>query len=319
MTINEIREKIENIVDPSRGKSLKDLKAIKHIGINDEKNTVVLIVEIGKLRSEAETKVKRELAKIIKLDLGFTGIKVQFEENKSISNISNKDTRFIIVSSGKGGTGKSSVCINLAYALQRSGKKVAIIDADVHCASVAKMLFLNSTSVQVDANNKILPYVKDGIEIISTDFFSEEETPLMWRGTMLSSMISNFLYQVAWSKDLNYVLIDAPSGTGDILLDLGKCLPEAEVLLVSDEDIISAHQVLKAGKTHQILKQNILGVIINKYTGNEFADLFLSHKLNTETLSKIPLVSFFDNQYLFKEGTEAYACFEDLAIILNSQ
>ena len=67
MTINEIREKIENIVDPSRGKSLKDLKAIKHIGINDEKNTVVLIVEIGKLRSEAETKVKRELAKIIRI------------------------------------------------------------------------------------------------------------------------------------------------------------------------------------------------------------------------------------------------------------
>ncbi len=319
MTIEDIRAKIENIVDPSRSKTLKELNAIKHIGINTEKDSVVLIVEIGKLRSQAEDTVKRELAKIIKLDLGFTGIKIQFEEKKAISNIANDQTNFILISSAKGGVGKTSACINLAYALTRLGKKVGIIDADIYCASVNRMLYIDDSTVVVNGENKIIPALKDNIEIISTDFFSEKESPLVWRGSMLASMINNFLYQVAWSKDLNYILIDCPSGTGDIILDLGKFLPDAKVLLVSEEDIASAYQVLKAGKTHQLLKQDILGVIINKYTGNEFADIFLTNKLETEVLAKVPYVAHFDNQYIFKEGTEAYEAYNDLAILLNAQ
>lgn len=319
MTIEEIKQHIENVIDTSRGKTLKELNAIKHVGINTEKDSVVLIIEVGKLKSQAEDQLKRELAKIIKLDLGFSGIKIQFEENKAIANISNKETNFILISSGKGGVGKSSVTINLAYALTRLGKKVGIIDADIYCASIARMLYVEDQTVVVDSTNKIVPAVKDNIEFISTDFFSEKEAPLTWRGAMLASMINNFLYQVAWSKDLNYILIDCPNGTGDIMLDLGNFLPNAKVLLVSEEDIASAYQVIKMGKAHRLMKQDILGVVINKYTGNEFADIFLSNKLETEVLAKIPYIPHYDNQYVFKESTEAYECYNDLAILLNAQ
>ena len=275
MTTNEIKEKIEHVIDPSRGMTLKELKAIKHIGINTEKDSVVLIIELGKIRSQAEDTVKRELAKIIKLDLGFTGIKIQFEENKATSSISNKDTKFILISSAKGGTGKSTICINLAYALKNTGKNVGIIDADIYSASIRNMLFMPKAEINVNSMNKILPFNKDGIEVISTDFFSEEESPLLWRGSMLASMLNNFLYQVAWNKKLDYILIDCPNGTGDIILELGSFLPNAQVILVSEEDLISGINVLKAAKTHQILHQDILGLVINKYTGNDYAEIVL--------------------------------------------
>lgn len=316
MTIKEIREKIEKVIDPSRGKSLKELKAIKHIGINEEKNSVVLIVELGKLKGPHEEQVKRELAKIIKIDLEFNGIKIQFEENKTISSISNKNTEIILISSAKGGTGKSSVCLNLAYALTRQNKKVAIIDNDIYCASISKMMGIKNTTVNVDAMNKILPYTKDGIEIISTDFFSDEENPLMWRGSMLASMTNNFLFQVSWSKDLDYILIDCPNGTGDILLDLGQFLPTASVLLVSEDDMLSAANVLKAARAHELMKQVLIGIVINKYKGNTYAENYLSDKLAIETLAKIPYTELKANNYLFEEDTKAYEEFNDLATLI---
>lgn len=316
MTINEIRQKIENVIDPSRGKSLKELKAIKHIGINEEKNSVVLIIELGKIKGTQEEQVKRELAKIIKIDLEFNGIKIQFEENKTLSSISNKNTQIILISSAKGGTGKSSVCLNLAYELTRQNKKVAIIDNDIYCASIAKMMGIKDATVNVDGMNKILPYKKDGIEIISTDFFSDEENPLMWRGTMLASMTNNFLFQVSWDKELDYILIDCPNGTGDILLDLGQFLPNAYVLLVSEEDRLSAANVLKAAKAHEIMKQALIGIVINKYTGNKYAEDFLTDKLAIEILAKIPYTKRKENEYLFEKNSEAYEAISDLATLI---
>lgn len=313
MTTKEIRLKIENVIDPSRGKTLKELKAIKHIGINDEKDIVILLIEVGK-RGEAETYLKRELATIIKLDLGFSGIKIQFEENKQVSNIAGSKTEFIMISSAKGGVGKSTVTINLAYALKKLGKKVGIIDADIYCASIAKMLVMEEASPAVDTMNKIIPYKKDDIEVISTDFFSESESPLLWRGSMLTSMINNFLYQVSWSKDLDYLLIDCPSGTGDAIMDLGNYLPDAKVLLVTEGDMISALNTLKTAKAHEQMKQEIIGIVINKYTDNDYAELYLTNKLNKEILAKIPYQKN-NNDYLFKD--KAKSVLDDLATMIS--
>ena len=88
-TTQEIREKIENIIDPSSGRSLKDQNSIKHLGVDPDKDLVILIIVLMKTGGKEEEKVKRELAKIIKLDLGFTGIKIQFEEKRIIESIDN--------------------------------------------------------------------------------------------------------------------------------------------------------------------------------------------------------------------------------------
>jgi len=320
MTIKEIRSHIENIIDPARGKTLKELNAIKHIGINDEKDIVILLVEVVKKGTEASDILKRELAKAIKIDLGFSGIKIEFEESKEASLIAGKDTKFILICGSKGGVGKSTVTINLAYALKNIGKKVGIIDADVYGASIAKMLFMEDKSPAVDTINKIIPYDKDGIQVISTDFFSQKESPLLWRGNMLSTMVNNFLYQVSWAKDLDVILIDCPSGTGDVMMDLGTLLPSAIALVVTEEDMISSLNTLKTIKGLYELKQKVMGIVINKYTGNDYASMYLGSKASElEVLATIPYYNNKDNIYLVSKDSKAYGSYEDLANLVSIQ
>ncbi len=315
MTIKEIREAIENITDLSRGKTLKELKAIKHIGINEEKDLVILLIEVGRKGTEAESILKRELAKVIKLDLGFSGVKFDIEECKEASLIAGKNTKFILISGLKGGVGKSTVAINLAYALNRLGKHVGIMDADIYGATIPEMLFMDDASPSVDTINKIIPFNKDGIQIISTYFFSQKESPMLWKGNMLTSMINNFLFQVSWRKDLDYLIIDMPSGTGDVTMDIATLLPDAKAIVVSEEDMISSVNALKTIKAHEEQKQKVLGYIINKYTGNEYASMFLKNKTEYDELAKLDYNKE-DNTYIFKEDSKNAKALDDLAALL---
>lgn len=217
MTTKEVRERIEHLVDESTNKTLKESNAIRHLGIDDEKNQVVLIIAMGKTGGEEENKLRREIARIIKLDLGFRGLKIQFEETRKLEGIGNRNVKFIIVASGKGGVGKSTVACNLAYALVRKGKKVGIIDADIYGSSVPQILEMQHEYPKADQNEKIIPFHAFGIELMSTSFFTDEGRPVIWRGAMLNSMMQNFFYQVKWSRDLEYMIIDSPPGTGQYI------------------------------------------------------------------------------------------------------
>ena len=189
--IDEIRERLEAIYDDYRNGTLKELDAIKHIGINDEKDSVVLIVETSQKESKAEDELKRKIAKVIKLDLGYSGVKIQFEEAKTIANIAFSSTKVIFIAGLGGGCGKSVLALNLAYALKSASKKVAIIDADIYGASIVKMLKASDSGLNVNSVNKIVPPRHDGIELMSIDFFSSDDNDaLLWRAEMLSSMIN---------------------------------------------------------------------------------------------------------------------------------
>ena len=314
--IEEIREKLEAIYDDYRNGTLKELDAIKHIGINDEKDSVILIVETSQKESKAEDELKRKIAKVIKLDLGYSGVKIQFEEAKTIANIASSSTKIIFVAGLKGGCGKSVLALNLAYALKKASKKVAIIDADIYGASIIKMLKASDSGLNVNSVNKIVPPRHDGIELMSIDFFSSDDNDaLLWRAEMLSSMINNYIFQVAWAKDTDYILVDLPATTGDTLLDIASYVPNASVIVVSDEDRIGAIQAYKTYKAIKELNLDLIGLVVNKYKGNDYAYDYLTKQCtDSEVLTKIPYAELDDN-YKFVDAS-VNQIFDDLDSIV---
>jgi ATP-binding protein involved in chromosome partitioning len=325
MNTKFIREKIENLVDASRNQTLKELKAIKHIGVDNEREIVILIITIGEAGGPNETRLRHELAKIIKLDLGFKGIKIQFEEEKKIIN---QKTKFIIIESGKGGVGKSVITANLAYALTRQNKKVGIIDADIYGSSIPDILEMDIQTPEIDENERIIPFKKFGIDVVSTEFFAEKDKPILWRGSQLKSLLSNFFFKVAWDKEIEFILIDAPSGTGDVMLDLKLIVPSSEVILVTTPHTVDSHITTKTGFGALELNHKIIGVIENmayyvnpstnqkEFLFNEGGAEEVAKKLNTEVLATIPICPPKKHISLYESDELIGQIFDDLATLL---
>ena len=145
-------------------------------------------------------------------------------------------TKVIMVASGKGGVGKSSIATNLAAALADAGYAVGVMDADIWGFSVPRMLGIDGELVAREG--KITPLIRQigegRLEIVSMGFLvDQEDSALMWRGLMLDRAVRHFCEDVAWSEDLDYLLIDMPPGTGDVQMGLAKLLPRAEMLIVT--------------------------------------------------------------------------------------
>mgnify|MGYP000912381963 CR=1 FL=1 len=325
MTTNEIREKIGDLIDESKGKTLKELNAIKHIGIDPETEIVILIIKIGRLGDEAEKKLRRQLAKIIKIDFGFNGLKIQFEEDKKpIGN----NAKYIIIASGKGGVGKSFATANIAYALSRRGKKVAIIDTDIYGASIPQILDMKITDPLVNDLGKIKPLRAYGMDIISTDFFAEHEQPVMWRGAMLKSMINSFFNQVSWDPFTDYVIIDTPAGTGDVMMDLKNIIPTAEVIIVTTPHEAASHVATKAAHGFIELHHDIIGIIENmSYLRNPESNTLeyplgqgggeeIARKINSEVIANIPIGLPTHHFGLYELDEEAGRAYDDIATLL---
>lgn len=330
MTINEIRTRIEALVDEGSGKTLKDAKSIKHIGIDPDKNMVIMIIAIAKTGGDEEKNLLRQIAKIVKVEMGFKGLKVQFEETKKLEGIgSNQKVKFIIVASGKGGVGKSTVACNLAYALARQNKKVGLIDADIYGSSVPRILEMEHEHPRANQEQKIIPFHAFGIELISTEFFAGEGKPVIWRGAMLNSMMNHFFFDVKWSKDLEYMIIDSPPGTGDIMLDLRNLAPTAEVLIVTTPHPSASDVATKAGLAYQQLKHNVVGVIENmsyylnpannnqEFIFGKGGGQLVAEKLGVELLTQIPINQPKHHLSLFEGDEETGKIYDELATIFT--
>ena len=262
-TKNEVKDYILELMDPSCEKTFRETGGLKHLDVDDDKSVVTVIIGLESITDDYKKYVTRALAKLIKLDLGFTGIKSEFELLKKSTSILGREVKYIGIASGKGGVGKSTVTANLAYALTTIGKKVGIIDADIYGSSIPTILDMPINLPKGTDDEKILPFTKDGIELISTEFFLTPDKPLMWRGPMLGKMLNHFFYDVVWSKDIEYILVDLPPGTGDVAIDIQTLIPECKMIIVTTPHPSASHVAVKAGFAAEQLKHELLGVVEN--------------------------------------------------------
>ncbi len=169
-------------------------------------------------------------------------------------------TRVYAVASGKGGVGKSSVTVNLAVSLARSGLRVGVVDADVYGFSVPRMLGVERRPTQVD--DMILPPLSYDVKVISIGMFVPGNQPVVWRGPMLHRALQQFLGDVFWG-DLDVLLLDLPPGTGDIAISVAQLIPTAEILVVTTPQKAAAEVAERAGSIALQTHQRIVGVIEN--------------------------------------------------------
>ena len=184
--------------------------------------------------------------------------KVQ-EELKPLSSISN----IIAVGSGKGGVGKSTTAVNLAIALQREGARVGLLDADIYGPSIPAMLGVKGQP-STDGE-KIIPKEAHGLKVMSIGFLVEEDTPMIWRGPMVTSALQQLLNDTLWGP-LDYLIIDLPPGTGDIQLTLAQRIPTAGAVIVTTPQDIALLDARKALHMFRKVDVQVLGVVENMST-----------------------------------------------------
>ena len=328
-TTDQVIEALRPVEDPELHRSIVDLGMVRDVEIKGGvvSLTVVLTIAGCPLRNEIQNRVgtalraldgvqdvalnfgvmtDEERAKVREMlhgNPGATAGSQPAQGHASGREISfakpGSKTRPILVSSGKGGVGKSSVTTNLAVALAAQGYKVGIVDADIYGYSIPRMLGTDREPVVID--NMLLPPEMWGVRCISIGYFVPEGQAVVWRGPMLHKALEQFLTDVYWDEP-DFLLVDMPPGTGDIALSLSQYLPRAEVLVVTTPQE-AAQKVAKLSAA-MATKVNlpVRGIIENMswFTGDDGIryELFgsgggqaLADELNVPLLAQIPLMT----------------------------
>ena len=199
------------------------------------------------------------------MDKKTVGLSDAFKGNtapKSFAKNPIKGTKFTIaISSAKGGVGKSTFAMNFALALKSTGSKVGILDADIYGPSLPKMMSIKNKPESKDGKN-LVPIEQFGIQCMSIGFLVDEETPMIWRGPMVTSAIKTFTEKVLWNN-LDFIIVDMPPGTGDTQLTFAQQIKVDGVVIVSTPQEIALLDVKRGIKMFDKLKVPILGLVDN--------------------------------------------------------
>ncbi len=177
---------------------------------------------------------------------------------KPLSGVKN----IVAVASGKGGVGKSTVAVNLALALRAEGMRVGILDADIYGPSQPMMLGVGAETRPLVQDNKMVPIQKHGLQTMSIGYLVDEETPMVWRGPMVSMALQQMLNDTLW-EDLDCLIVDLPPGTGDIQLTLAQKVPLTGAVIVTTPQDIALLDARRAIEMFNKVRVPVLGVVEN--------------------------------------------------------
>jgi ATP-binding protein involved in chromosome partitioning len=262
-----VRDLVAAIEDPHAGRGLVSLGWLRGIGIDG--NRVSVDLRAGYPIDGIRDAFARQIADTLETDEAIEKAVVNLDwkvvphvvqgELKPLEQVRN----IIAVASGKGGVGKSATAVNLALALRANGARVGVLDADIYGPSMPRMLGISGPP-DTDGN-RILPMRAHGLQVMSIGFMVEEDTPMIWRGPMVTSALQQLLTETNW-EGLDYLIVDLPPGTGDIQLTLAQQVPVAGCLVVTTPQDIALLDARKAVQMFRKVNMTVLGIVENMST-----------------------------------------------------
>jgi ATP-binding protein involved in chromosome partitioning len=267
ITENEINSALSKVMYPGFTKDIITFGFVKNIDISSD--NVSILIEI----SSSAPEVAQQLIEDIKNELAVVGVKnpnltikqpsapKEQSNSKSGKNIAPNIKNFIMVSSGKGGVGKSTTTVNLAVGLAMQGKKVGVLDADIYGPNIPRMLGITKVEPEI-VNNKVIPIKAYGLEVMSMGLLMDEGQSLIWRGSMIMKAIEQFLRDITWG-DLDVLVIDMPPGTGDAQLTLAQSVPVTAGINVTTPQHVALDDSRRSLDMFKKLHIPIAGVIEN--------------------------------------------------------
>ena len=316
VTSDDVYAALRGVIDPELGSDVVDLGMVTHVDITDGVVEVGIALTIAEcpMRGQIDAETRRKvgaLAGVVDVDVITTAMtKRQRSELMETARLRAREkaqptkvptsTRVLAIASGKGGVGKSTTTVNLAAGIADLGFRVGVLDADIWGFSIPRMLG-TTDRIEADDDKLMVPVEAQGLQVVSTGLITDDEgTALMWRGLMLSKALEQFLTQVKWDSDLDYLLIDMPPGTGDIQMALSRLLPQAEMVVVTTPQQTAQRVAVRVADMARRSHMPIVGVVENMSTfvcdhGDEY-ELFgtgggaqLAEELAVPLVGSIPL------------------------------
>ncbi|MDE2235065.1 MAG: iron-sulfur cluster carrier protein ApbC [Gammaproteobacteria bacterium] len=263
-----IEAALKNWQEPYLGTDLVSANAVRGIEVNGDRVSVEVELGFpadGYVRDLAET-LRGLLLKLPGVQQADVRVHTQILSHavqhnlKPVSGVKN----IIAVASGKGGVGKSTVAVNLALALHADGANAGILDADIYGPSQPRMLGLTGHPSTKDGK-RIVPMTGHGVQCMSVGFLVDQETPMVWRGPMVTQALMQLMGDTDWDN-LDYLIVDMPPGTGDIQLTLAQRVPVSGVVIVTTPQEIALLDARKGLKMFQKVEVGILGIVENMST-----------------------------------------------------
>jgi ATP-binding protein involved in chromosome partitioning len=268
ITADDVKAALAKVIDPNTGKDFVSSKSVKNVQVDGA--DVAFDLELGYPAKSQVASLRAAVVNGVKTIPGVGNVSVSVQVKilshavqrglKVMPNVKN----IIAVASGKGGVGKSTTAVNLALALAAEGASVGILDADIYGPSQPMMLGINARPESVDGKT-MEPLENHGVQVSSIGFMIDPDEPMVWRGPMVTQALQQLLEQTNW-RDLDYLIVDMPPGTGDIQLTLSQKVPVTGAVIVTTPQDIALLDARKGLKMFEKVGIPIIGIVENMST-----------------------------------------------------
>jgi ATP-binding protein involved in chromosome partitioning len=265
VTVQAITDAIKGVIDPNTGKDFVSTKAVKNLTVSD--GDVAFDVELGYPAKSQIAGLRKALIAAAKGVEGVGNVSVNVTVNIVAHSVQRgvqllpRVKNIVAVASGKGGVGKSTTAVNLALALAAEGARVGLLDADIYGPSLPMMMGIEGRP-ESDDGQTMDPLENYGVQVMSIGFLVAQDEAMIWRGPMATQALEQLLRQTNW-KDLDYLVVDMPPGTGDIQLTLSQRVPMTGAVIVTTPQDIALLDAKKGIKMFEKVGVPILGIVEN--------------------------------------------------------